>query len=283
MDQMDPALRAQREAFLKRAKSNPISSSTVTPSSSHSKSSKPKKKKKKSSLFPRPKPPTVTGPTHLRSKNQLRWLKAIVDFMKAKYFEDASELTFDEIMEQVQGTDLPIDTKEYLRETLKENPKIEYKIGVDKYVFQPTLRIKNRHQLAALLERNDREGLGGIKMSDVEEALSNPQRAIRKLDDSVLVITRQDKEKILFYNNKDLLEETDEGLKALWRTVGVDGVSESDIEQYLKNAGLTSMLGIETSRKRKAPTSRKPRKQARSTKILNVHLDQGLLKDYSSQ
>ena len=58
MDQMDPALRAQREAFLKRAKSNPISSSTVTPSSSHSKSSKQKKKKKKSSLFPRPKPPT---------------------------------------------------------------------------------------------------------------------------------------------------------------------------------------------------------------------------------
>lgn len=46
-------------------------------------------------------------------------------------------------------------------------------------VFQPALKIKNRHQLAALLERNDREGLGGIKMSDVEEALANPQRAIR--------------------------------------------------------------------------------------------------------
>ena len=25
------------------------------------------------------------------------------------------------------------------------------------------------------------------------------------------------------------------GLKALWRTVSVDGVSEADIEQYLKN------------------------------------------------
>jgi len=44
---------------------------------------------------------------------------------------------------------------------------------------KPALKIKNRHQLAALLERNDREGLGGIKMSDVEEALANPQRAIR--------------------------------------------------------------------------------------------------------
>jgi len=35
---------------------------------------------------------------------------------KAKYFEDEPELTFDEIIEQVQGTDLPVDTKEWLRE-----------------------------------------------------------------------------------------------------------------------------------------------------------------------
>ena len=33
---------------------------------------------------------------------------------------------------------------------------------------------------------------------------------LQKLGDSVLVITRQDKEKVLFHNNKDLLEETDE-------------------------------------------------------------------------
>lgn len=207
----------------------------------------------------------------------------IVDFMKHKYFDDDSELSFDEIIEQVQGTDLPLETKEWLRETLKSNPKIEYKVGTDKFVFQPTLKIKNRHQLAALLERNDREGLGGIKLSDVEEALANPQRAIRKLGDSVIVITRQDKEKILFHNNKELLEETDESLKALWRTVSVDRVSETDIEQYLKNAGLTSMQGVETSRKRKAPTTKKPRKQARNAKILNVHLDKDLLKDYSEQ
>jgi len=35
---------------------------------------------------------------------------------KAKYFEDEPELTFDEIIEQVQGTDLPVETKDWLRE-----------------------------------------------------------------------------------------------------------------------------------------------------------------------
>ena len=33
-----------------------------------------------------------------------------------KYFEDEPELTFDQILEQVQGTDLPVETKEWLRE-----------------------------------------------------------------------------------------------------------------------------------------------------------------------
>jgi len=37
-------------------------------------------------------------------------------YFKVKYFEDEPELTFDEIMEQVQGTDLPVETKDWLRE-----------------------------------------------------------------------------------------------------------------------------------------------------------------------
>lgn len=36
---------------------------------------------------------------------------------------------------------------------------------------------------------------------------------LQKLGDSVIIITRQDKEKVLFHNNKELVEETDEGKK----------------------------------------------------------------------
>ena len=37
----------------------------------------------------------------------------------------------------------------------------------------------------------------------------------------MLVITRQDKEKILFYNNKDLLAETDEGKELFLSCAGI--------------------------------------------------------------
>ena len=90
----------------------------------------------------------------------------VVDYvlciLKHKYFDEDSELSFDEIIEQVQGTDLPLETKEWLREvmkpvnicivmitivwanytnffipqTLKTNPKIEYKVSTDKFTFQ---------------------------------------------------------------------------------------------------------------------------------------------------
>ena len=39
--------------------------------------------------------------------------------LKHKYFDDDSELSFDEIIEQVQGTDLPLETKEWLREVIE--------------------------------------------------------------------------------------------------------------------------------------------------------------------
>ena len=48
------------------------------------------------------------------------YIYVIVDYMlcslKHKYFDDDSELSFDEIIEQVQGTDLPLETREWLHE-----------------------------------------------------------------------------------------------------------------------------------------------------------------------
>lgn len=41
--------------------------------------------------------------------------------LKHKYFDDDSELSFDEIIEQVQGTDLPLETKEWLREVMNNS------------------------------------------------------------------------------------------------------------------------------------------------------------------
>ncbi len=59
----------------------------------------------------------------------------------------------------------------------------------------------------------------------------------------------------------------------------MEGVTEDDIEKYLTNCGIGAMGG--EGRKRKAPgEARKPKKRAKNAKILNVHLEPTILKDY---
>lgn len=98
----------------------------------------------------------------------------------------------------------------------------------------------------------------------------------------ILRIVRHDKEEIVFYNNHDVELETpvSEEFKAHWHRVSVDGMTDEDIEKYLQNVGLGAMGG--EGRKRKAPGGeKKAKKRSRTTKTLNDHLDEGVLKDYS--
>lgn len=60
----------------------------------------------------------------------------------------------------------------------------------------------------------------------------------------------------------------------------MEGLAEGDIEKYLQNVGVGAMQG--QTRKRIAPSSQqKTRKKPRMQKVLNTHLESGLLKDYS--
>ena len=61
---------------------------------------------------------------------------------------------------------------------MKENPKIEVKDG-DLFVFKPKYNITSKKKLLKLLDKNDREGLGGILLEDVEEALPNCTKALK--------------------------------------------------------------------------------------------------------
>lgn len=102
-------------------------------------------------------------------------------------------------------------------------------------------------------------------------------------DERVICINRQDKEQVVFYNNPEysLGQEVSEEFQGLWHRVSVEGVTETDIEKYLDNVGLGAMQG--ESRKRKMPgnSSKKSRKKAKQAKVMNTHLDNALLKDYT--
>lgn len=99
----------------------------------------------------------------------------------------------------------------------------------------------------------------------------------------VISITRQqDKEQVVFYNNPDYsLKQASVDFQGMWHCVSVEAVTEADIEKYLENVGLGAMQGEGPKRKMPGNSSKKTRKKAKLTKVMNTHLDDQLLKDYS--
>ena len=98
----------------------------------------------------------------------------------------------------------------------------------------------------------------------------------------MICISRQDKEQIVFYNNPEFsLGEPPADFKAIWNRISVEGITEADVEKYLENVGLGAMQG--EGRKRKPPGNlhKKTRKKHKPNKVMNTHLDNELLKDYS--
>ena len=57
-----------------------------------------------------------------------------------------------------------------------------------------------------------------------------------------------DKKKILFYNDLSLCFNVDEEFQKSWRSIAVEGMDESKIEDYLKNQGISSMQDVNLKR-----------------------------------
>lgn len=59
--------------------------------------------------------------------------------------------------------------------------KLKYYPESERFLFQPSIGhdVRNRRQLLAKLVEYEREGLGGIPMSEVKEALYKPEKAVQ--------------------------------------------------------------------------------------------------------
>lgn len=64
---------------------------------------------------------------------------------------------------------------------------------------------------------------------------------VQALDSEIITITRQDKKKVLFYNDRHADLIVDEEFQKLWRSVAVDGIDDAKIEEYLDKQGIRSM------------------------------------------
>ncbi|XP_075463543.1 transcription initiation factor IIE subunit beta [Ascaphus truei] len=281
---MDPALLRDRELFKKRALITPA----VEKRTASSESSKKKKAKvdlggtsgsKQSS-------DGSNGSINLKGLSgsagyRFGVLAKIVNHMKTRHQRgDTYPLSLEEILDETQHLDIGIKQKQWLMsEALVNNPKIEIIDG--RYVFKPKYNLRDKKALLRLLDKHDQRGLGGILLDDIEEGLPNAQKAIKALGDQIVFVTRPDKKKILFYNDKSCQFTVDEEFQKLWRGVPVDSMDDEKIEEYLKRQGISSMQ--DSGPKKVIPMPKRKKSNSQKKRRFKTHNDHlaGVLKDYT--
>ncbi|KAG1680222.1 General transcription factor IIE subunit 2 [Nymphon striatum] len=282
---MDPALLREREAFKKRAMTQPAVENNRFKRKDTSAGGPPAKKASRpSSTNSTPKRVEQTSYKTMQGSSQYKFsiLAKIVKHMKKKHLDgDNNPLTLQEVLDETNMLDVGSKHRQWLAtEALANNPKIDV-LQDGTYKFKATFNLKDKKSLHRLLDRYDQRGLGGILLDDVQESLPNSERIIKSLGDSIITISRPtDKKKILFYNDKACHFTVDEDFHKLWRSVAVDGIDDGKIEDYLEKQGITSMqdLGAKVVPQKRKKSNRQ--KKQRNFKRHNDHMGD-VLEDYS--
>ncbi|XP_072021257.1 general transcription factor IIE subunit 2-like [Amphiura filiformis] len=285
---MDPSLLRERDAFRKKAMAQPaVEKKRPKPGSM---SGRPPPKKKKPAWATagqgQSNSSSLSGSAYNykmmqgSSKYKFGVLAKIVNHMKTRHQQgDTFPLSIDEILDETSQLDVGSKQKMWLmNEALPNNPKIAMEDGG--YVFKPPYHLRGRKDLLRLLNRHDQQGLGGIMWDDIVESLPNAEKSIKLLGDRVIIITRPDKKKVLFYNDKAFQLPIDEEFKELWHSSTVESLDEGKIEEYLRKQGITSMQDLSSKKFTPHQKKRPVRKGPRKFKKHNDHLAT-VLKDYS--
>jgi signal recognition particle GTPase len=207
---MESSLLKSRASFLNQASKN-VSSAPKPPKAK--KEVKKRKNPESDAILKQMKQSASTAAKH---RNKFRMIKIFVDYLKRCYLDkDFDHHSLEDMQQNLTPNNMDQDITDWLRQALIENPKVDYDPMARKFMFKPSLPIKKRSDLGKLLRQYDEKGLGGVMMGDIGEALANPEKVVKKLGDSALVIQRQDKEKVVFYKNPNLDIEVDEGRKVM--------------------------------------------------------------------
>lgn len=131
-------------------------------------------------------------PSQYISNNPHRVLKAVVDMMKERYANENYEpLTLDQLLTNIDRADVTSELKQWLVQALRNNDKVEYYPDRECFLFKPTLglNVRTRRQLLQRLKVNDEEGLGGVLVSEIREAVHSPDRVIKVSTKTMVPIT----------------------------------------------------------------------------------------------
>ena len=111
--------------------------------------------------------------------------------MKERYLaKNYDKASLDEILVEIDRTDLKLDMKLQIRDALVSNSKIQFYPEEDNFLFKPALghNVCNKRQLLARLWENESKGLGGIPISDIREAVHNTDRVIKVYNVQIILV-----------------------------------------------------------------------------------------------
>jgi len=281
---MDAALLAEREAFKRRAMAVP----TIENKKRKVEKESPKKtmSSKPSSSKPVSDKERLDRMKAMGASSQYKFgvLARIVRHMRSRHMDGEDHpLGLEEILDETNQLDVSGKTRQWLQmEALNHNPKIEV-TDDQRYMFRAPFKLRDKKSLLKMLKRRDLNGEGGVYYDDVNESLPKAEKIVQSLtsDGKIIQIPRPcDKKKVLFYYDHTTDLDLDDEFVKQWRSVSVDGVDESKIEEYLAKQGITSMQdqGIKKfalPKRKKGAGNRKNRAPKD-----NLHMA-GVLEDYS--
>uniref|UniRef100_A0A1I7XX74 Transcription initiation factor IIE subunit beta n=1 Tax=Steinernema glaseri TaxID=37863 RepID=A0A1I7XX74_9BILA len=209
-------------------------------------------------------------------------LAKIVDYMKRRHLEAKQwGLTLKEILDELQLHDVSKKAEMWLIENLPNNRRLN--VDEDgRFTFRPPYKVKNRATLLQLLQKFERDGKGGVLLSELNECMPNIEKHVQSLGNQVITMTTQHnkrKDQVYFYNNSDTDYTLDDDFKQLWRSVSVDHLDEKKIEEYLQKHGIRTMKDLQPKKIQGGAPKRKAVKRKINQKVHNEHLSD-VLQDY---
>ncbi|XP_037960176.1 general transcription factor IIE subunit 2-like isoform X1 [Teleopsis dalmanni] len=209
------------------------------------------------------------------SQSRFGVLTKIVKHMRTRHQDgDDLPLSLEEILDETNQLDIGQSLKTWLAdEALINNPKIKVSSDNQRFCFKPVYKLKDGKSLIHLLKQYDDNGLGGILLEDVQESLPHCKKILRSRAKDIIYITRpNDKKKVLFYNDRTADFTIDEEFQKLWHSITVDGMEDSQIEEYLEKQGIRPMKAQEPKKpvlqRKKAPIKKREFKKLRHNKHL---------------
>ncbi|KAK0421239.1 hypothetical protein QR680_015131 [Steinernema hermaphroditum] len=209
-------------------------------------------------------------------------LAKIIDYMKRRHLEAKHwSLTLKEVLDELQLHDVNRKAEQWLIENLPGNRRLIFDED-GKFTFRPPYKVKNRATLLQLLQKFERDGKGGVLLSELSECMPNIEKHIQSLGNQVISMQTQHnkrKDQVYFYNNSDTDYAIDDEFKQLWRSVSVDHLDEKKIEEYLQKHGIRTMKDLQPKRIQGGAPKRKAVKRKMNQKVHNEHLSD-VLQDY---